>query len=280
MNKRTPLLILFPLPVLFGCDDTVIQPDATGPSTNVAVTLDWAELDRLTAMSSRSVGDFATHALDLTPINRVGVRVEYPNEDAVFMQTVDRETAATSGVITMVLPPTSHARLFVLAVHEYSNQGGSGEAKAMAYLDLGRLVPGKALKLTTNSLGLIPATWELEAPYEYTLGNGELRLEIEAETDVRIGLVARDPFGDVSARTGTRRFIELNGSGSLSLAANGTRSMTQVIHRNQRAAGTTTTAQFFPYFNGALFNFGGAARFSVPPVGRATVTWQDPIETP
>jgi hypothetical protein len=268
------ILPIFALALTTGCDSGTMEPESASPGANLNVTLNWAEIDRLAFAAAQPSGMSPMIAsLDSKPINRVGVRVEYPNEDAVFMQTVDRETAATSGVITMVLPPTSQARLFVLAVHEDPNSGG-GEAKAVAQLDLGRLAPGRALKLTTASLNLIPATWTLSGDQSFTDVDGVRNIAIESASNVSLGLLARDPFGDVPTRNGSRRFIELNGSGNILGVSDGFRVMNQFISRGGAAAGSSSTATFHPYFNGALFNFGGNARFTVPPVARAVVTWQ------
>lgn len=144
----------------------------------------------------------------------------------------------------------------------------------MAHLDLGRLVPGRALKISTASLNLIPATWAVSSNQSFTDDAGVRRFQIESEGNVTLGILATDPFGDVPTRNGSRRFIELNGSGNILGMSDGFRTMNQFISRGGRAEGSSTTTSFYPYFNGALFNFGGNARFTVAPVGIAVVTWR------
>jgi hypothetical protein len=298
MYRKTATALV--LATLAACNSVEIA--STDPSLNrpepakLDIVIDWAVLDRLGQSSmSRSATPLSSdpeinrdgvmsgtaEAQQSEPeINRIGVRVEFPDEDAVFTQSVDRRTAENAGLITMVLPPTNNAKIYVLAVHEKDPQIPTDveRAKAMAYQDVGKLTPGKAFKLTTQSLNFIHPTWQFATPVDGTLDGTTLTANVTSTEATRasIGIVVTDPFGDVPTRNGgTRRFLELNGTGGILSAQDGSRTMTVAANRSGKAAGQTTPVEgFFPYVNGALFNLGDKGRFGIYPTGKIVVTWQ------
>jgi hypothetical protein len=281
MKTKSASALLLVLTTLAACNTADIaagdSPRNRPEPVKLDIVIDWAALDRL-GQSSMS-GTAALLASD-PDINRVGVRVEFPDEDAVFTQSVDRRTAESSGLITMVLPPTNNAKIYVLAVHEKDPQIADDveRAKAMAYQDVGKLTPGNAFKLTTQSLSFIQPTWQFASPVEGTIVGATLTANVTSTEATRafIGIVVTDPFGDVPTRNGgTRRFLELNGTGGISGAQDGTRTMTVAANRSGKSAGQTTLVEgFYPYVNGALFNLGDKGRFGIYPTGKFVVTWQ------
>jgi hypothetical protein len=292
-RKTATALVLATLVACNSADIASTDPSQNRPETaKLDIVIDWAVLDRLgqssmsptaTPPSTDRGGLMSGAAVSQSSepeINRIGVRVEFPDEDAVFTQSVDRRTAENSGLITMVLPPTNNAKIYVLAVHEKDPQipNDVERAKAMAYQDVGRLTPGKAFKLTTQSLNFVEPTWTFASPVNGTLDGTTLTANVTSTETTRasIGIVVADPFGDVPTRNGgTRRFLELNGTGGILGAQDGNRTMTVSANRSGKAAGQTTLVEgFFPYVNGALFNLGDKGRFGVHPTGKIVVTWQ------
>lgn len=278
MTRYTKSIVVLAYGSLIACstqDASPVAPPSQEATSKVQIEIDWDAIQRSGKTSGAALSALLAH--DPYPINRVGVRVEYPKEDAVFMQTVDRATASQSGVITMTLPPTSEARIFVLAVHESVGQNDRDVAKAMAFLNLGRLIPGKAAMLTTSALNFVDASWRITPPAIVEMRDGRMEVEMEsaATNNVWLPYEVVDPFGDVQTRTSTRSFVELNGSGGSVGTSPGVRYGEQYVGRNGAPAGTTTTAGFYPYINGALFNLGGIARFAVLPEAFVRVTWRD-----
>jgi len=296
-RKTATALVLATLAACNSADIASTDPSQNRPEpAKLDIVIDWAVLDRLgqSAMSPTATplstdpeinrgGETSGAAVAQSSepeINRIGVRVEFPDEDAVFTQSVDRRTAENSGLITMVLPPTNNAKIYVLAVHEKDPQipNDVERAKAMAYQDVGKLTPGKAFKLTAQSLNFVEPTWTFASPVNGTLNGTTLTANVTSTEATRasIGIVVTDPFGDVPTRNGgTRRFVELNGTGGILGAQDGNRTMTVSANRSGKAAGQTTPVEgFFPYVNGALFNLGDNGRFGIYPTGKIVVTWQ------
>lgn len=275
MTRRTTYPALALALLLGACESPVSTPDPQEAPATLTLSVDWAALDRVASAAVPAANGAALLVGEVPndpyPVNRVGVRIEYPNEDAVFIQTVDRQTAQTSGVISLVLPPANDVKMYLLAVHEKTGPSDKEVAKAMAYSDLGKLVPGKAFKFTTATLNLIPATWEFAPEVPFTiLPNGTRQITASsANAEYKMEMRVVDPFGDVQSRAGTRVFIGLNGAGEDKLgAANGVRLLRQWVNRSWRP-----TAAFFPYVNGVFFNLGSAGRFAVLPEAKANITF-------
>jgi hypothetical protein len=285
VTRRTTYSALALALLLGACESPVSTPDTQEAPATLTLSVDWAALDRVASASVPAANGAALLVGEVPndpyPVNRVGVRIEYPNEDAVFMQTVDRATAEQSGLITLVLPPTNSAKLYALAVHEKVTTvpGADQEvAKALAYADLGRLVPGRAFKITTSSIAFSPAGWTFNTPVLQSVVNGR---RVGTATSTGSSFTATvdvdDPFGDVAGRPGVRRFLELNGNGNVQSVVEGKRQMTITVNKGSTPTGQTSqTTNFNPYVNGAHFNLGDAARFAVLPLGGVRVTWAAP----
>jgi len=275
VTRRTTYSALALALLLGACESPVSTPDPQEAPATLTLSVDWAALDRVASASVPAANGAALLVGEVPndpyPVNRVGVRIEYPTEDAVFIQTVNRQTAQTSGVISLVLPPANDVKMYLLAVHENLSGSDKEVAKAMAYSDLGKLVPGKAFKISTTSLALIPATWEFASGVPFTtLPDGTRQVTATSTTSrYAIRMNVTDPFGSFMYRTGTRVFFGLNGSGveNESYAA-GTRVMRQDVE-----SWWGSDWEFYPYINGGLFNLGRSARFRVLPEAKANITF-------
>jgi hypothetical protein len=109
--RRVWLLLLLVITVLTG--GCVEKEYVYVPHNSVLnVQIIW---DEFTESGAASLG---LAMVDDVEVTMVGARVVYEKESAAFMQSVTREVAKAEGVITLSVPPTSKAHLYVAAVND------------------------------------------------------------------------------------------------------------------------------------------------------------------
>lgn len=126
MKHRLAVVVLLLSVVLTGC----FAPKGFTPATpttpsdsNFIIKINWQELDglapqpmRLMALAADSDGDGGNDGFE--SVTHIGARLVYPNEGASFTQSKERVAAEVEGVISMKVPPSKKAHLFVAAVQQ------------------------------------------------------------------------------------------------------------------------------------------------------------------
>src|SRR5690606_20338472 len=96
-----------------GCFAGTRPPSTTSGEGIIEIEVDW---DVITAAGT-DVTPLAVAPMALPAnVTHVGARIEYPGQNAGFFQSVSREVASEQGIITMKVPPSKNANLYVAAV--------------------------------------------------------------------------------------------------------------------------------------------------------------------
>lgn len=139
----------------------------------ITIGLNWDELHDL---------KFSTQSyFDSHQITKIGARLVYPEENGAFTQSVTRDIATTVGVITLEVPATKKAHLYLVAVDEKN-----GTALYFAERTDMVLVNDALISLTAGDLTWIEAEWLLDesSPTDFPCEQG----------DAYLNVLARDPF--------------------------------------------------------------------------------------
>lgn len=165
--RSCPWVILVLLMCVFvtGCfGGGPISPSTPPPEGKslLKISVQWDALGQPAPAGVRQV--------DPNSITHVGARLEYPDDSAVFMQSVKRRVAEDTGVITMEVPAAQAANLYVAAVKYSSDWWGSRAVYFGAVRNLS-LPGGTIVQIRTSDIDWVEATWHVSAEDE-TIWNG------------------------------------------------------------------------------------------------------------
>ena len=147
------LLGLFTL-LLPGCFGGGSPPSDSAPSGKslVKVVVQWSEFGQTKAAKSVIVAP--------ADITHVGARLEYPDNSAVFIQSVKKQVAQDVGVITMEVPAANKANLYVVAV----KYDGTWKGNRALYFGVVRdlYIPGNTvIEVKMSDIQWAAASWHL-----------------------------------------------------------------------------------------------------------------------
>ncbi|MGE5593976.1 MAG: hypothetical protein ACM3X3_09900 [Betaproteobacteria bacterium] len=152
----------------------------------VKVIVDWESLRGAQASAIRE-------GLPPAVLTHVGARLVYHRENAAFSQSVARETAETQGIITLDVPPSDDASLFLVSaqssppgVRPYDNR--IIEVAAMRHI---RVAPGSVTTLRTSDFDWTTIDWRVIEPENWEPG---ITLYANVGEDVTLRIRYKDPF--------------------------------------------------------------------------------------
>ena len=191
---------------------------------------------------------------DPNDITHVGARLEYPNESAVFIQSVERQVAQDVGVITMEVPATEKADLYLVAV-KYA--AGWWQSRALYYGVVRNLaLPGHTIvEIKMNDIEWVEASWHVSEDDEATW-NGNRLFEAPASWQYldRPTVYVRDPFLLGPKPQHQSLLIRINGRYSWGDNPDGWRPFTIRATNPYVDTDNTTEEEFNPYVPSDKFN--------------------------
>jgi hypothetical protein len=241
--------------------DTVV---VTAGMQTVNLRVDWNKLRQVTTSKFTDGMVYAVSDSTLN-ITHVGSRLVYAKNNAVFTQSVTKNTSDTS-LITLQVPPTDTAHLYVLAVYE---SNGVYKALKMGVKRNIRIFPNTPINLTLDSLTLTDTDWILE---DTTLVVSKDTINVTASNELServVNIRVTDPY-----QIGTQfisysnRIVKFFGSGYEYPNVNGWRRF-GISVRNDST--TTSINKFWPYIDGSLFNLNG--EYVIGKEGIIKITW-------
>lgn len=275
MQKKLWFLILSFITI--GCSEKVVY--LTGPTTTktdtvivnagmqtVNISVDWNKLKQ--SITSK-LNDGMAYAISDSGLNitHIGSRLVYVKDNASFTQSVVKDTGSTS-LITLQVPPTDTAHLYVLAVHQSAN--GTRKALKMGVKRNIRILANTPINLTLDSLTLLDTDWSL-ADSTLSLTNDTIRV-IVSDTSTRkiVKVEATDPYQlGASPILFSNRIVKFYGTGYHYDNVGGWRRLG--IEIQKKGTGTSTDT-FWPYVDGSLFNLNG--EYLIGKQGIIKTTWQ------
>lgn len=245
-----------------GCFPFLSPSTSSNGRTTLVIRIDWRR--------SAFYGHGSWFTLLLAPparadllrpeVSTVAVRLSYPNESAVFTQSVSRQTADTQGVITMQVPSSTLANLAVVGI-------GAGQALSLGVKSGLRLDPGATVTVTTSDIGWVDAMWQPgDNSFVYSVATPfyDARGLTPGTLRVDIPILVRDPFESGTAPEWDAAFVGLE-AGNASIGSNlaGWRQFTLSCSRPNTST-PISNCYMRPYVNG--LKFGLSVRPTIPPI--------------
>lgn len=206
-------------------------------------------------------------------VDVVGARLVYPSEGAAFSQSVARQVAQDTGVITMDVPSSNYADLFVVGIQRGDH---TGDRTLLFGTRTGiSIPPGATVTFTIDQLSLIEPTWWVADATQWSqIQAGSL--DAGGAQSITFEVVVRDPFQIGQQPSWDSLLIRVAGSGSPGPNPNGYRTFYMGWTRECKgnvSCGNEGVIQ--PYVAGSLFSLPKHAY--IPPIigrdGRFTVNY-------
>lgn len=202
-------------------------------------------------------------------VTHLGTRLIYEDQDAVFIQSVSKETANQEGVITMNVPSTGSARLLTAAVHDAK---GVEEALMFGVIENITIETGKSYEWNIEDFEWTEAYWEPVDSMKSGYEKGEFIVDKDRER-FEFFFLSKDPYYPNPDPSIDNYLIRLNGHGGNSGYKDGFRIMRQIAENpNVGTPNQSEHDNFHPYLKGEMFQLDG--RYIVYKEGSFTVKWQ------
>ncbi len=218
--------------------------------------------------------------IGLQQLMHLGARMEYPADSTFFARSATRLGNETHGIITLAVPPTSKARLFVTAVQYDIGPSGADSWKRnqvvwLGVIDSVRVVDGQTRVITFADITWIQPSWQvIDQSKSAELLAGRMEAAKSAN-DLRFDIRILDPFQDGLNPPYADLFVGINGtSGSTATLSNGYRRYEIVCANASVGQGHLSTCHFFPFLRGERFNLPPARYAITPLVDPFQVEWK------
>jgi len=157
------------------------EEEEEGEETSIEVRVDWDYLEGAIAEEAQISYSgfssiFSTNSEDR--ITHVGVRIEYPEENAAFSQSVDKSTADNEGILTLRTPPADNVNIYLTAV-EYDSPVGS--ALLVAAESGTKIEEGATNQWVTDDFDWITTEWFVDEEYEDEYEEGKFYVDKNKE---------------------------------------------------------------------------------------------------
>lgn len=242
--------------------DTVI---VTAGMQTISVRVDW---NKLKQSITDKLNDGMVYAISDSGLNitHVGSRLVYPKNNASFTQSVVKDTGSTS-LITLQVPATDTAHLFVVAVHE---SNGVRKVLKMGVKRNIRILANTPINLTLDSLTLTDTDWNV-TDTTITITGDTIRMTASNSLSSKVlNIRVTDPYQiGTTSITHSNSIIKFYGSGYGYGNIDGWRKFGIIVSNKSTI---TTTDTFWPYIDGSLFNLNGD--YLIGKQGIIKTTWQ------
>ena len=254
--------------VVYLTGPTITKTDTlvvTNGLQNVNLTVNWS---KFTTGGSKLMSNLMANAVSDSGlvITHVGARLVYPKNNAVFTQSVVKDTGSTK-LITLQVPSTDTAHLYIVAVHE---SGGVRKALKMGVKRNISIPTNGTINLTLDSLTLIDTDWVV-GDTTATVNSDTIRVSrSNTLTQSYVRVHTTDPYqvGDGFIAY-SNRIVKFFGSGNEMGNPSGLRRFDILVPNR----GTSTSIEtFWPYIDGGMFNLNGD--YLIGKQGVIKTTWQ------
>jgi hypothetical protein len=255
--------------VVYLTGPTITKTDTlvvTNGLQNVNLTVNWS---KFTTGGSKLMSNLMANAVSdsgLT-ITHVGARLVYPKNNAVFTQSVVKDTGSTK-LITLQVPSTDTAHLYIVAVHE---SGGVRKALKMGVKRNISIPTNGTINLTLDSLTLIDTDWMVEDTTATVTGDTIRVSRSNTLTSSLVRIKVRDQYDSTANMVlWTNLSIRFFGTGNI-VHGNTTGWRNFDIYVPNRGTSTSVDT-FWPYVTGSMFNLNGD--YLIGKQGVIKTTWQ------
>ena len=249
------LVVIF----LVGCSSK-LPPTAPSGESLIQVTIDWSKLS----------GYIQEASITATPneANTIGARLIYPKENAAFTQAISKGNAQTQSVLTLEVPATNQAHLYLVAVNSETQT-----AFSFALAENLRLEAHAILPMTTDDFQWVEATWVIEESYVNSVNNKHFEFPCN-EKEVMVNIEVRDPFQEGKQASYETSFIGHNGISSMCDNVNGWLGF-EAFFRNPTPGVPNTGRHWMqPNVDGSQFNLGNKGYYIPPVIRDVLVDWK------
>jgi hypothetical protein len=267
LNRVRRYTVLFLVLVLLSAcsSSSNLTPKPSEGKSLVQVDIDWNALSGVDVEpSALSGGAINAH------VDTIGARLVYPNENAAFTQAVSRQDAATNGILTLEVPATNQAHLYLVTVN-MENQ----TAYSYAMAENLRLEKDAVVSMTLDDFQWIEATWVFEDDdYAASIESGRIELPSN-EYEVVARIKVRDPFQEGKEASYDTSLIGHYGISSMRENIDGWLHFDAYLRNKFTGTPNTDNYHWFqPNVDGIQFNLGNKGYYIPPVIKTITVDWK------
>lgn len=256
------------LALIVSCSDSVTDsdPDPSDPPASeeeeekqlISIAVDWQNLDQ--------IQDSDLMSLDDNEITHFGVRLVYEDENAVYMQAVEKESAEEEGLITLEVPPTDNAQFYAVAVKDDGGMSSYLQLAGAMY-DIS-ILQGEPQEWGVDDFEWIEPYWEVIEEKQDDFESGQFAADKDDE-HLLIIVYARHPF--------QHELFGLNGSSQGCEREERDGYYSVCVRVDNPTPGTENTSEhsFWPFLNYSYFNLPEGRRYIVEKQGTVEVHWND-----
>lgn len=178
-------------------DTVIVTKTPVGTTFNLQV--DWQKINQMSNLMSHDNNSNNTVSPEITA---VGTRLVYHKENAVFTQSVYKTTTSDiSQLITLTVPPTDSADVFIVAVCR--SCGPYTKVIKMGFKRAIKIKKDSSLVLTLDSLTVVDADWKVNEPVTtYSISGDTILMTrptnvidtITGESHNHLQITVTDPF--------------------------------------------------------------------------------------
>lgn len=167
---KTKILVFIVMLITTGCEkvvyitgptvtkvDTLVVNPQNGQTVNLMI--DWSKFTQSSIFSGENMGNLTTSGVQIT---QVGSRLVYIKENASFTQVANKTSETQPQLITLQVPPTDSANLFIVATGCEPVSCSHRVAVKLGVRRNIKILPNSTINLTLDSLGLIDAVWTID----------------------------------------------------------------------------------------------------------------------
>jgi hypothetical protein len=261
--------VLFLIVVLLSAcssSSNLTQKPSAGKSL-VQVDIDWSTLSGINiGPSALPVGAVNAH------VNTIGARLVYPEENAAFTQAISRQDAAANNILTLEVPATNRAHLYLVAVNMENRT-----AYSYAMAENLRLEKDSVVALTIDDFQWIEAAWHFDDDYDdyaTSIENGRIELPF-SEHEVLTRIKVRDPFQEGKEASYDTSLIGHYGISSMRENIGGWLYFDAYLRNQFTGTPNVDTHHWFqPCVDGIQFNLGNKGYYIPPVIKTITVEWK------
>jgi hypothetical protein len=241
--------------------------------TLIKVSIDWEQIERSinTQSSLKQYSGFSVNkpGVEISSPTHIGIRLEYPDSDAVFLQSTDRKTADNDGVLRMDVPASDQANLYVAAV---SNEGEVNNAIAFASVENIVVQENTTNQLKAAEFEWIETEWFVEEDYREQFETGVFSVDKSKES-FDVWYQATYPFHSGEDLPYSELLVGLNGRGGAGDNLEHTHEYYIAAENPSPGNELETEHLLEPALNSEKFNLPGGRHFILPK-GSFTVRWE------
>lgn len=224
------------------------------------------------AILQKESSDAAKDSESTLPITHLGVRLLYPDQNAVFIQSTERKPEENTGIIRLEIPPSNSARMLIAAVHY---DGSENRLLKMGVVEDLTIQSGVSYEWGVNGITWTDPHWSpadsLAEQYESGVFTVDKNLK-----EFSFYFLVRDPYSSEAQPSLDNYLLRLNGRGGNTGYENGYRILRQVVENPDVGnANSEYYDDFYPYLPGDLFQLPtDGARYVVYKKGEFIVNWE------